>query len=656
MSIECNENEIIEEDSSLNLTVQYIRKVRPYITNNYAIPVTEEPCNPREILETDSILPITEEHESVSEVIQFTVLSGEEIITKEIPLKKLAKKNVIFKRVSDSRQKFIREIVLNNRKYYLFIKKGSLFISPKLRDVIKIKQNLFALSLRKAICFWGIITNTSGKDICMEDVYLGDKNYCRIIRPFKRWKFKHFALIKIAKDDILDLDQMHSGINLSNGQISIALTYKRKKGEGMQYIIRNKYKNEIILLRTTFGGTGYMITHVPYEKEYSKACMFKNFCARILAPFYKHKKINLMFEKETMTAKESGYYIFEKIIAYCKNNGKRCNTYFILSGDSPQFEEVKGKYGKHIVKKYTLRHYIYIYASRYFISSELSNHSINPRIYIKSINEVVRKKPLVFLQHGIMFAKPVENPAARGFYKKSKSVNVYKSVICSDLEAEQFYKMGYGPDDLLKVGLPKFDVSYMSEKADKIMFMPTYRYWEEALIFNPDKIKTTTYYNLCMNVIREFEKNNLLDKLIICCHPKFAEIIEEIGRMKPEYGNIIETNVNQGLENARIFITDFSSASYDAHYRGAYIIYDWEEKDYLIENYQAVPPINEDNCDGVPVFNVKQLVEEVKRAIRQNYVMDEVYEERYKKINEFHDGKNGDRLINELVRLEILEG
>ena len=104
-----------------------------------------------------------------------------------------------------------------------------------------------------------------------------------------------------------------------------------------------------------------------------------------------------------------------------------------------------------------------------------------------------------------------------------------------------------------------------------------------------------------------------------------------------------------------MFITDYSSASYDAHYRGAYIIYYWADKDYLIEQYKAIPPINETNCDGVPVYSPEELVKEVQNAIDKNYIMDVKYEENDRKINEFHDGKNGERLINELIKLKILK-
>ena len=183
------------------------------------------------------------------------------------------------------------------------------------------------------------------------------------------------------------------------------------------------------------------------------------------------------------------------------------------------------------------------------------------------------------------------------------------------------------------------------------MFMATYRYWEEALVNDDEKIKDSTYYKLYLRVIRAFEEANLLDNLIVSGHPKFAEAIK---KSLPQYEHLIETDINRGLENSKIYITDFSSASYDAHYRGAYIIYYWEEKGYLIDNYKAIPPINEDNCDGVPVYNVGQLVEEVKKAIDKNYIMDDLYENRYMKINEFNDGNNGDRVIEELKKLNII--
>src|SRR5699024_7191047 len=102
------------------------------------------------------------------------------------------------------------------------------------------------------------------------------------------------------------------------------------------------------------------------------------------------------------------------------------------------------------------------------------------------------------------------------------------------------------------------------------------------------------------------------------CHPKFVEVLQKVFSDKVN----IEPDINKGLEESRIFISDFSSASYDAHYRGAYIIYYWEEQDYLIENYKAVPPIDETNSDGVPVYNVDKLIGEVEKTIIFKYKME----------------------------------
>src|SRR5699024_2983526 len=126
----------------------------------------------------------------------------------------------------------------------------------------------------------------------------------------------------------------------------------------------------------------------------------------------------------------------------------------------------------------------------------LPNHLINDRLYLDSLRNKLMETPSVFLQHGIMFAKPVDNPMAYGFHKKYNLYNNISNVISSDLEAEQFYKMGYSDNDLMKTGLATFDNKKLNPDADKITFMPTYRYWEETLIYSGDITKTSYYISI----------------------------------------------------------------------------------------------------------------------------------------------------------------
>lgn len=538
-----------------------------------------------------------------------------------------------------------------NRKYYIYNTKNSLRITSKLNMIFERKSKLWCKLTRKHFWFFGIYTDNSHKIKDCDNVYLNDKKVGKVIRPLNFWKFRHLAIIKVDVDDVLNSGEIHSEISVGDANGNYINLSLKKKHKGINYYARKKLGGNYLLIRSTVGSGSIRLVNILMQPEYTKWNMFKNFVAHKLSKIIGKKNIVLMFEKETAKANESGYYVFETLMAENEKSPLNSKVYFVIDKNCNDYQKVVQKYPNNTIAKYTFRHYLYIYISKYFLSSELSNHVINPRLYIESINREIARKPLVFLQHGIMFSKPIDNPAAAGFSKDNPNTNYYKCIISSELEATQFYKKGFIRSDLIKCGLPKFDVSKQDPNADKVLIMLTYRYWEEALIMNPETIKETTYYKVYMSIIDAFEQHGMLDKLLISCHPKFADCIIQAA---PKYADIVEKDVNKGIENAKIFITDYSSASYDAHYRGSYIIYYWEERDYLIENYQAIPPVNEENCDGVPVFSIDELMSEIKKAIANNYVMDPMYEERYKQINEFSDNKNGERLIKELKELDII--
>src|SRR5690606_7749736 len=152
------------------------------------------------------------------------------------------------------------------------------------------------------------------------------------------------------------------------------------------------------------------------------------FMANALSKIVPRKKVNvnLYFEKKSMKADESGIRVFEQVMKEKKLNSQ---NYFILSKDAENYQELKKKYKKAIVEKHSFRHYYLTFMASNLISSELSNHLLNDRLYIDVIREKINSIPLTFLQHGIMFAKPVDNPMAFGFHKDKNVFNMRKSVI-----------------------------------------------------------------------------------------------------------------------------------------------------------------------------------------------------------------------------------
>lgn len=553
---------------------------------------------------------------------------------------------------TSKRIKIIDMIHIRSKRYYLYTSKsGVLYLTDSFNRFAKIREQLRCRITDEHIIFYGIFSDINHKCPDFDNILLNGKRVGKVERFTHRKKVKNFARIKIKISDILETGEIHNNLRIGRSlEYSVPIFMKRKH-EGMNYWCRKKVGDNLIIVRSIINGSKIRVTNIKYHREYNRSNMIKNSIAHNVSKLIGTRNINLMFEKETKRACESGYYSFEKIMEKQDSGKLKSKTYFVIDKDSPDYERVKKAHGKHIIEKYSLKHYLYIYLAKFFISSEFSNHVLNPRLYIADLNACISNKPLIFLQHGIMFSKPVDNPAASNFKKDNEIVNFYKNIISSDLEATQFYKCGFEDKDLIKCGLPKFDVSKMDDDADKIMVMLTYRYWEESFVMDEETIKETTYFKTYMRILEAFEERGLLDKLLISCHPKFTDFLEVL---HPKYAKCVETDIAHGLAKSKIYITDYSSASYDAHYRGAYIIYYWEERDYLIENYKAIPPINEDNCDGVPVFSMDELMDEVEKAIDNDYVMDEKYQERYSKINEFHDGKNGDRLVEELIRLDII--
>lgn len=465
-----------------------------------------------------------------------------------------------------------------------------------------------------------------------------------------QWLNSHRAKFYIPNTKLTELEDVHNTLYVGYGSKVIYPLYRKSDNDLFDKVLCYKnHKTSSIITRVNLSDN-YSVTLIPQSPIYSKLHQIKIIIANKLSLYLKRvikTNVNLYFEKDASYANESGFATFEEV----KRNEKiKSINKYVIDGTSNKYKKIKEKYGKDIIKRFSFKHYLYIFLSTNFISSELSNHVLSVRVYNYLLSEKIRQTPLYFLQHGIMFAKPVDNPMALGFHKENQTNNLIKSVVSSDLESKEFYKMGYTDADLMKTGLPKLDKSHLNPEADKIAFMPTWRYWEEGSIVNGE-LENTTYYKTLIEFITTFEEAGLLDRLLLVPHNKFADYLNENFQ---EYEGIISTNPTEALKHSVIFITDFSSIIYDATYRGAFPIFYWKEKDYLIQQYKSIPPVNEENAPGKIAKTNEELISIVKEAINNNYKIPEDVQEKYLRINEFNDNKNTERVINELQSLNVL--
>ena len=420
---------------------------------------------------------------------------------------------------------------------------------------------------------------------------------------------------------------------------------KRKNNLQYSKIKIIKGLNTSIYLRQSKGNRTY-ITVRKQNKTDELYEQLKIYIAYIISLFMHDNKI-ILFEKKSERYEESASVLFEKLI----DEGYK-NVFYILDKNNKNLHKINRKYKLNIIDNYTFKHYLYFFTAKTMIGTEMLSHSIDLRIANKYAMKKINSKRLnfVFLQHGVMYMISLASKT-RKFFHKDKNTGLKRVVVSSKLEADHFTNYAkYENKDMYICGLPKFDKNKWTKDADKIIIMPTWRPWE----YNQSRLSfTETPYFKMIKRIFESIPEVYKDKIIILPHPLIAEIITDVDDDIKNYMNF-KDKYDDLLKEAKVLITDYSSIAYDAFYRGSNIIFYWEEKDYCMEQYGAGTNLmlNEDNCFG----DICYTPEQVSDVIEKNYLQhqEKKYVDRYRKIVEFNDNKNTERLINYLKRDKLI--
>lgn len=379
----------------------------------------------------------------------------------------------------------------------------------------------------------------------------------------------------------------------------------------------------------------------------SKKAQIQMTLAYYAAKVIPKNNILVLYEKNSSRYEESASVLYEKLI-----DQGYSNAYFFIDKRYAYLDTIPEKYRANLVYKGTFRHYFYFFKAKTFLGSEMLSHAIDLRIKNKYANRRLVSNDInyVFLQHGVMYMVSLD-AETRSFFKTSNTKGIYRVVTSSRKEAEHFVKLGqYDPSYLYICGLPKYDRNSWNSGADKIVIMLTWRAWEyNAVRFNFENSK---YYQMIMRIFQAIPEE-YHEKVIILPHPLFFDAVKEAEFDLKKYfdGN---TKYDEILRNTKVLITDYSSIAYDAFYRGANVIFYWEEKEECLKNYgpSAKLMLNEKNVYG----DVCYRKEDLEKVIVRNYLEGQTpqHRENYHQIVEFHDGKNTERLIDMLKRDKII--
>lgn len=375
----------------------------------------------------------------------------------------------------------------------------------------------------------------------------------------------------------------------------------------------------------------------------TKKQQFKIKFAYFLSLFNPFSKAILLYEKEGATYEESASILYEKLI-----DQKNKHAYYVLDKKYPHIEKIGKQYQKNILWKGSLRHYLYFFKAKTFLGSEAMVHAIDLRVASRIAQRKLNKQNVnyVFLQHGVMYMVSLDSES-RTFFKPKKTHKKYRVVVSSKLEAQHFMELAnYKPEMIYISGLPKFDENKWHKDADKIVIMPTWRPWE----YNDARydFENTKYYQMLQRMLQAIPKQ-FLKRVVILPHPLLLDALKAHASPLDKYISK-DGSYDAILQECKVLITDYSSIAYDAFYRGANVVFYWEEKAMCMEAYGPTTKLmlNEENAFGDICYNSEQLQAHIERNVSQ--LQSKTYKERYRQIVSFHDQQNTKRLLQFLKK------
>ena len=406
--------------------------------------------------------------------------------------------------------------------------------------------------------------------------------------------------------------------------------------------------------------------------------------AWLLSKLQPVKRKIVLWEKFSSRYEESARRVYERLV----DDGNK-QARFILDEDVLKREletnKIKQVYQDQIVHRCSFEHYRLFFSGRTFISTETFAHLSGLHPSSRLVRKHIKRARFnyVFLQHGVMYMIPLGNAKRGAVFSSADSKGLWRVVVSSELEKQHFVQLGgYKPKELYVCGLPKYDANKWDSHADLIAIMPTWRPWELGEVRT--NLTESKYYKMLLKIFNAVPEQ-LKDKVRILAHPRFQDFV--FAANTPLTPHIIkDTPYDEVLQHVKLLITDYSSISYDAFYRGANVIFDWEELDECMQAYgqgthlmltqdlafgdiylgehhttnHGVPPttnngeypttsahhnngehhIPEQSCSSSSTSNLSALIE--KGYFEQQ---DPEYIKRYRQIVNFHDGKNTERLM-----------
>lgn len=289
--------------------------------------------------------------------------------------------------------------------------------------------------------------------------------------------------------------------------------------------------------------------------------------------FLRQQKIMLVFEKYCYMAQDNGFYFFK----YCMENNMEekmgRKIYYVMDKNSPDKKALE-PYKKNVLEFMSIRHVTYLLAAKLFVSTDAKIHAYASKKRGSILDRRVRKRKLVFLQHGVTAFKKVHSNYGKG---RRGECNLF--VVTSDFEKDIILNhFRYKENEVAVTGFARWDVlEDKSNGSREILLMPTWRNWLDDM--SDEQFKESNFYHNYMNLLKGQELQEVLEKkdltLNFYLHPRFKEYFDNfnIDLKRVKFIPFGAQPLNELLMKCRMLITDYSSVAWDVYYQGKPVVF-----------------------------------------------------------------------------------
>lgn len=369
----------------------------------------------------------------------------------------------------------------------------------------------------------------------------------------------------------------------------------------------------------------------------------------LLKPYWDSRHIQLVYEKFCMMAQDNGYYFFKYCMDHEEEKRQKNHIYYVITKDAPDRKKLDA-YQSRLVDFMSIRHMIYMIAAELLVSTDTRNHLYAMRQRGSILKRYLRKKPLVFLQHGVTALKKVDF-----FYGKGKSGSCDLFVVTSDFEKkiiEDYF--GYAEDEIVNSGFARWDVlEDKSEGLREILIMPTWRAWLENVTL--EEFKESDYFHNYMELLNSprfhsfLEKNDLLANFYL--HSKFREFIQDFSVESDRIRLIVfgEEPANELMMRCKMLVTDYSSVCWDVFYLDKPVVFFQFDRDKYMEAHGSYLDMDRE-LFGDCAQDVDGLLTYMERCADDRFVVRPEYEKMQKSFYKYFDDQNSRRICDAIVK------